>query len=171
MLHILHDEINEICMISCICELGNNSFRIDYVQQPTQEQLEQINQLIVAWPLKVAKLEKITQLDSNWSNLTNQGWTSPGGWKLGLNTQDVTLLTGAFILLKETSSLGLGNTTSIIDLDNIPHELNLQEMTQLMLLYGQYRSQISQQYSTKKQAIELAASLEDLEDLDITFIV
>lgn len=167
MLNILHDKINEICPISCLYDGGNGNFRIDYIAQPNQQQLSQINNLLVSWPLDKAKMQKIQELDEYWKTVLDQGWTSPYGWKLGLNNQDVTLLTGAFILLKEAASMGLSNTTTIIDTDSVPHELNLTDMTSLMLAYGQHRSQLSQQYSTKKQTIESAASLSELNNFSV----
>ena len=167
MLHILHDEIAKICPISCICELGNNNYRIDYLEQPTQEQIDQINELIDAWPLDKAKIEKTKKLDEYWNTITTTGWITPYGWSLGLQPQDVTLLTGAFILLKEASNMGLANTTSIIDTNGIAHELNLSEMTQLMLAYGQHRTQISQEYAAKKQIIQTISSISELDDFSV----
>lgn len=113
------------------------------------------------------KSQKLNELEIYWNNKIQEGWTSPEGWKLGLSTDDVTLLTGAFLLLKESSSLGLASTTSIIDTSNIPHTLDLQQMTTLMLSYGSYRSSLSGQYSSYKNQINDSTTIEQLESIII----
>lgn len=167
MLHILHDKISAICPISCIYDDGNGNFRIDYMVYPNAQQSSQINALLQSWPLDKAKIEKTKELDEYWKSVLAQGWTTPYGWKLGLDNQDVTLLTGAFILLKESSSMGLSNTTSIVDTNSVPHELNVNDMTALMLQYGQYRASLSQIYSTKKQNIDNASSISELNSFSV----
>lgn len=161
----LHDQINSIISIEGIQDLGNNVFRIEYLNQPNSEQLEQINNLISKWPLQKNKLEKLAQVDNLWKNIISNGWTTSYGWKLGIDTQDVTLLTGAFVLAKEASNMGLSMTGSVIDMDGKSHELSLQDMTILMLQYGQFRSQLSSQDAIKRELINNATSIEDLENI------
>lgn len=161
----LHDQINSIISIEGIQDLGNNIFHIEYLIQPNAEQLVEINNIIVQWPLQKAKLEKLEQADNLWKNTISNGWTTPYGWKLGIDTQDVTLLTGAFILAKEASNMGLSMTGSVIDTDGKSHELSLQDMTILMLQYGQFRSQLSSQDAFKRELINNAISIEELEQI------
>jgi len=98
--------------------------------------------------LKLPTLEnlkelKTKELDQWWDITIANGYATPEGWKLGLKTEDVTLLTGAFLLLKESVNLGVASTTTIIDTDQNPHTLDLSTMTMLMLGYGNYRSNLS----------------------------
>lgn len=161
----LHEQINSIVGIEGIQDLENNTFNIEYLIQPSSEQLEQVNNIIEQWPLHKAKLEKLEQVDISWKTTISNGWTTPYGWKLGTDTQDVTLLTGAFILAKEAHSMGLSSTGTIIDMDGKSHELSLQDMTILMIQYGQFRSQISSQDALKRDLINNATSIEDLEQV------
>ena len=61
--------------------------------------------------------------------------------------------------------MGLSTTGTIIDMDGKSHELSLQDMTILMIQYGQFRSQISSQDALKRDLINNAMSIEDLEQI------
>jgi hypothetical protein len=161
----LHEQIASIVSIEGVQDLGNNTFHIEYLTEPSSEQLTQVNNIIAQWPLHKAKLEKLEQVDISWKTTMSNGWTTPYGWKLGTDNQDVTLLTGAFILAKEANNMGLSTTGTIIDMDGKSHELSLQDMTILMIQYGQFRSQISSQDALKRDLINNAMSIEDLEQI------
>jgi hypothetical protein len=78
------------------------------------------------------------------------GYEVPGrGFRLGLEQADVTLLTGAFVLAKEAAVLG-ADIPPIIDNDGVPHSLTLEELTAVMLGYGQYRAALSAEYAARK---------------------
>lgn len=95
----------------------------------------------------------LANLDFWFSNVVADGFTTPEGWKLGLTEADVTLLTGQFVLAKEAASSGLG-IPPVVDMAGVPHELeSLEELTELMLLYGQARAALSAEYATRKAAI------------------
>lgn len=161
----LHEQIHSIVDIEGVQDLGNNTFYIEYVSEPSSEQLEQINNVISEWPVNRAKLEKLEQVDISWKTTMSNGWTTPYGWKLGTDTQDVTLLTGAFILAKEANSMGLSTTGTVIDMGGQSHELSLQDMTILMLQYGQFRSQLSSQDALKRELIKNASSIDSLDEI------
>jgi hypothetical protein len=161
----LHEQINSIVSIEGVQDLGNNTFHIEYLTEPSSEQLTQVNNIIAQWPLHKAKLEKLEQVDISWKTTMSNGWTTPYGWKLGIDTQDVTLLTGAFILAKEANSMGLSATGTVIDMDGQSHELSLQDMTILMLQYGQFRSQLSSQDALKRELINNANSIDSLNQI------
>jgi hypothetical protein len=158
----LHEQIASIVSIEGVQDFGNNVFHIDYLTEPNPEQLEQVNNIIVGWPLQKAKLEKLEQVDISWKTTMSNGWTTPYGWKLGTDTQDVTLLTGAFILAKEANSMGLSTTGTVIDMDGQSHELALQDLTVLMLQYGQARSALSSQDAARREAVKIATSIDEL---------
>ena len=82
-----------------------------------------------------------------------KGFESENGIKLGLSESDVTLLTGNFILSKEAAALGLP-VPPVFDTDGTAWELSIEELTALMLEYGQHRAAMSIQYSLKKNNVE-----------------
>lgn len=80
------------------------------------------------------------------------GFTTEYGWRLGLDENDVTLLTGAFVLAKEASAMGLP-LPAIVDADGVPHSLSLADMTALMLAYGAHRAALSEEYAAMAATI------------------
>lgn len=168
MLSILHQKINQITNIISIEKIAND-YIIQYKNEEyvTQEQITQINNIINEWPLTQAKLDKIKLLDIYWETQVNNGFITSYGWKLGLKNNDITLLSGAFLLCKEASSLGLLQEATIIDIDGIPHTLSINDLTTIMLQYGQYRTNLSTEYSNKKKQIEETSSIEEINNIII----
>lgn len=80
------------------------------------------------------------------------GFTSADGVRLGLTPEDVTLLTGNFVLAKEAAALEL-DIPPVIDRDGTVHAFDIEELTTLMLAYGQHRAAISAEYAQRKAAI------------------
>ena len=166
MLNILHEKIDEIIAIVGVTQSPDGSYQIHYENEtPNPTQQQQIDQIIQNLPIEILKIQKLEELDNNWQEILKNGWTTPYGWKLGVDTQDVTLLTGAFILAKEAHSMGLSSTGTIIDMDGRSHELSLQDMTTLMLQYGQFRSQLSSQDALKRELIKNANSIDSLDEI------
>lgn len=169
MLNILFEQIKNILPIKSIIQY-ESEVGVDYFNniQPSEEQLTQINTIISNWPLKKSKLEKLEQLDSMWSQTVKTGWTTPAGYKLGIDIQDITLLTGAFTLAKEAANIGSTQPSYIVDTDGHSHELSLQQFTELMLQYGQARATLSASYASLKQSINDATTLEELNAINLT---
>lgn len=161
----LHKKIYSILPINGVFENIDNTYTVDYLHSPTEEQLSQINSIIQSWPLEKAKLEKLELLDDEWKTTLSNGWTTPYGWKLGLDIQDVALLNGNFTLAKEAANLGVTDPVFVIDTDGEAHEFNLQDLTLLMLQYGQARALLSSQDAAKRKAIKNATTIEDLNNL------
>lgn len=168
MLSILHQKINQIANILSIEKISDN-YIIQYedAQSVTDEQITAIDSVLNEWPLTEAKIDKIKLLDNNWDTQLKNGFITSYGWKLGLKNSDVTLLTGAFLLGKEAAAMGLSQDATIIDIDGISHTLNINDLTVLMLQYGQYRTALSTEYSNKKTEIENAISIEELNNIII----
>lgn len=106
-------------------------------------------------PAKRAVIDARNALEAVDAWFTDQvaaGYTTPHGWKLGLAETDVTLLTGAFVLAKEAVILGAA-IPPIIDKDGVPHTLTIEELTNVMLGYGQYRAALSSEYNDRKAAV------------------
>ena len=167
MLYKLVQEINNVLPIAGVSEL-NDSTSVMYVDQPTELQLETINEILNNWPLKKLKLEKLKQLDLVWNEIVKAAWTTPAGYKLGIDIQDITLLTGAFTLAKEAANIDSTQPSYIVDTDGHSHALSLTEFTQLMLQYGQARATLSNSYASLKQSINESTTLEELNAINLT---
>lgn len=166
MISILHAKINDITPIHGVADNGDGSYRVDYITEPTDEQADAVNTILASWPLERAKLIKLEQLDKEWELVLQNGWTTPYGWKLGLSTQDIALLNGNFTLAKEASNLGLTDPVFVIDTDGEAHEFSLQDLTMLMLQYGQARAALSSQDASKRKLIKNATTIEELNNLE-----
>jgi hypothetical protein len=93
--------------------------------------------------------------DAWFASETAKGYTSPEGYVLGLTDRDVTLLTGNFVLAKEAAALG-APLPPVIDKDGGVHQIDsIEDLTLLMLAYGQHRAALSAEYSARKAAIEV----------------
>lgn len=114
--------------------------------------------------LSQAKARKLQEINSQWTALEKTGWDTglPQG-HLGITPNDVALISGAFSLAKEAANLGLP-LPSLVTIENNELSFNsITEMLQLMLLYGQSRSQMSMEIASKRKAVENALTIEELE--------
>jgi len=114
--------------------------------------------------LSQAKARKLQSINNEWLNLERIGWDTglPQG-HLGITPNDVALISGAFALAKEAANLGLP-IPSLVTIENNELSFNtINEMLQLMLLYGQARSQMSTQIASKRKAVENALTIEEVE--------
>ena len=168
MINILHEKINEIIPIIGVTQNSDESYRIYYENEtPNSDQQQQIDQIIQNFPIEILKIQKIEKLDNNWQEILKNGWETPYGWSLGIDISDVTLLTGAFMLAKEASNMGFTEAVSIIDKNGGSHSLNLQDLTILMLQYGQFRASASSSYASKKELIKNASTIQELNNIQI----
>ena len=165
MLETLHELIDKIVPIHGVADNGDGSYRVDYIDNPTQEQLDQVNSIIESWPLEKAKLEKLEEVDEEWKAILEVGWETPYGWSLGVDIPDVALLNGNFVLAKEAAGLGITDPVFVVDKSGESHAFNLADLTVLMLQYGQARALFSSQDSTKRTAISNANTIEELNAL------
>jgi hypothetical protein len=95
----------------------------------------------------------LANLDFWFKNTIDDGFTTEDGMTLGLAEQDVTLLTGQFVLAKEAAAAGLP-IPAIIDKAGVAHSFeDIEELTALMLAYGQARASLSAEYAQRKAAI------------------
>jgi hypothetical protein len=166
---LLRNQIKNIIPIKAIVQSGSKIY-IEYFEdnQPSEEQLQQIDNILSSWPLEQDKLKKIQELDILWSETVKSGWTTQAGYKLGIDIQDITLLTGAFILAKEANNIGLTDPSYIVDTEGNSHALSLLEFTQLMLQYGQARATLSNSYAALKQSINESTTPEELNAINLT---
>ena len=164
-LSILHKSIANIVPIHGVAGNGDGTYRVDYIDDPTQEQLDQVNSIIGYWPLEKAKLEKLEEVDEEWKTILEAGWETSYGWSLGIDISDVALLNGNFVLAKEAASLGITDPVFVVDTTGQSHAFNLADLTSLMLQYGQARALLSSQDATKRTAIKNATTIEELVEI------
>lgn len=101
----------------------------------------------------VNRQEAVDQIEDWFVEQTTQGMATASGWRLGMSQDDVILLTGNYVLAKEIAALG-GPMPPVIDMDGVPHEIaNIEELTAIMLAYGQRRAEISAEYAAKRAAV------------------
>jgi hypothetical protein len=113
--------------------------------------------IITLNPAKKAKIdqaEALREVDAWFQTKLDAGYTADGGYVLGLSDPDVTLLTGNFVLAKEAAALG-APLPPVIDKAGGVHAVeSIEDLTLLMLAYGQYRASLSAEYAARKAAIE-----------------
>ncbi len=165
LLYKIHEKINSIVPIHGVSQSSEGEYVVSYISEPTEEQLEQVNAMLENIDVELARFDKLDEIEKEWKITVSQGWETPDGWRLGLDTQDVTLLTGLFILAKEALNMGLTDPVQVIDMNGESHPLSFSELTQLMLAYGSARSLLSSQYANRVKAAKEAQTLEELQEI------
>jgi hypothetical protein len=123
-----------------------SALAIDDTSSPPSVYLDPVKKAAV----DVAKA--LAEVDAWFAGEIAKGFVTDDGWKLGLSESDVTLLTGHYVLAKEASALGLP-VPPVIDADGVPHAFeSIQDLTALMLGYGQHRAELSMEYAARKAA-------------------
>tara|TARA_R110002074_G_scaffold388868_1_gene571818 strand:+ start:85 stop:597 length:513 start_codon:yes stop_codon:yes gene_type:complete len=163
-LPLMHEKIAKIIDINGVVN-DNGAYTVDYIDSPTQEQLDQVNAVIESWPLEKAKLEKLKEVDEEWKTILEAGWETSYGWSLGIDISDVALLNGNFVLAKEAAGMGITDPVFVVDTTGEAHAFNLTDLTILMLQYGQARTLLSSQDAAKRTAINNANTIEELNSL------
>ena len=112
--------------------------------------------------LSQAKARKLELINSQWVALEKTGWDSGQGYHLGITPSDVALLVGVFSLAKEAAALGLP-IPGLLSTTNTPIPFaTIQDMTMLLLQYGQARFGMAETFASKRRAVEVAATLEEV---------
>ena len=108
-------------------------------------------------PARKAAIDKAMALavvDDWFEGQIAEGFATPGGWRMGLTTTDVTLLTGNYVLAQQADAVG-ADLPPLVDMDGVARTIaDLEELTGLMLAYGQHRAALSTEYASRKAAIE-----------------
>ena len=140
--------------------------RIEEATTPDElKVVDPVSEIMYISELDQAKLDKLTEIDEEWKVTLNTGWQTPEGWSLGIHTDDVALLNGAFTLAKEATALGSTDPVVILDMDSVPHSLTLAEMTSLMLAYGQARTILTTADAAKRKLVQDATTIEELSEI------
>jgi len=162
MLIVLHEKINSIVPIQGISDNGDGTYRVDYVSEPTEEQLVLVNKAIEDFPLSVAKEDKLKQIEAEWAVVEKTGWDSGHGYHLGITPSDVALIVGVFSLAREASAMGMP-LPGLISMENNTIEFEtIQDMTVLLMYYGKARSDMAKEFAARRKAVEAATTIEDI---------
>lgn len=106
-------------------------------------------------PAKKAEIDRdlrLAAVDQWFAAELAKGFATAGGWKLGLAETDVTLLTGNYVLAKEAAALGMP-VPPVIDTAGVSHEMEeIEELTAIMLAYGQHRAALSAEFAARRAA-------------------
>ena len=132
----------------------------------TPEELKAVDvvaEIMYISDLDQAKLDKLSDIDEEWKVILNTGFQTPEGWSLGISTDDVALLNGAYSLAKEAAALGSTAPVVIVDLAGETHELTVEQMTPIMLAYGSSRSTLSASDAAKRKLVRDATTIEEIE--------
>ena len=109
--------------------------------------------------LSQAKAWSFQNIDNEWAALEKIGWDSGRGYHLGITSSDVALLVGVFSLAKEAAALGLP-LPNLISMENTAIVFSsIEEMTTVLLEYGQARSILASTFADKRKAVENATEV------------
>ena len=127
--------------------------------------VDPVSEIMYITELDQAKLYKLTEIDEDWKAILNTGFETPEGWSLGITTDDVALLNGAYSLAKEAASLGSTDPVTILDTNGEPHSLSVAEMTPIMLAYGAARANLSGADAARRKLVKDATAVEELAEI------
>ena len=135
---ILTQEINKVCPITGLSEKGKTYF-IHFDGVADEDQRAAAQYIVDNKATILDKYYKLDELDKNFADSIDEGFTTSYGWKLGLKNDDVLLLSSLFLLSKTAAEMNLP-IPEIIDTDGNSHALTIEELTILMLNYGDRKS-------------------------------
>jgi hypothetical protein len=160
----IHELIAKVCPINGVSQDEQGVVNINYKQEATSDQIAAALDLVQQLPLLSAKQDKIAKINKEFSNKIDAGFLTSYGWKLGLSIDDLVLLSSLYLMATTCERAGL-QIPSIIDTDGMPHLLEMQWLTVIMLQYGEYRSQMSLDYANKKKSVNDATTIEEVENV------
>jgi len=138
--------------------------RIESATTPEElKAVDVVEEIMYISDLDQAKLDKLSDIDEEWKVILNAGFQTTEGWSLGISTDDVALLNGAYSLAKEAAALGSTDPVVIVDIAGEAHSLSLEEMTPIMLAYGSSRSTLSAGDAAKRKLVRDATTIEEVE--------
>lgn len=107
-------------------------------------------------PVAKADIDKRLEaeaIEAWFAEAIQEGFNASDSIRLGLRPEDVTLLTGNFVLAREAAALGM-DVPPLIDRNGTAHPMeSIEQLTGIMLAYGQYRAALSAEYASRKAAL------------------
>lgn len=147
--------------------------RVDYQDKATPEQRAEGDAIASKFDvvLEEARTDKVIELREWWDAVLQAGVMPDGqDYSLAAMPSDIGLLTGLYVLAQTAIGLGIktnSDTFVILDATGTPHLLNFQELTFVLLSYGDKRATLATQYVGYSLAINAATKVEELEQIII----
>jgi hypothetical protein len=159
---LLHKSLQKIAPILGISGNTETGYRVDYAETASAENIAAVDAFLTNWPTYRDKYKKLqvdyAQLDAWFNEQIASGFTTTAGFTLGLSGADITLLSGNYILAQAASAAGLP-IPAVIDKNQVSHKItSINELTALMVEYGNYRANLSQLFSEKKALLDAEAA-------------
>ena len=156
----LHAEIAAIAPIDGISGGMQDirGYRISFKPEATEEERAAAYAALSTLPEKLKKTRAhepdMAATDKWFKEQIAAGFTGPNNIKMGLETSDIALLTGNFIMSQQAVALGMP-LPPLMDMNGLAHFFaNIEELTQVMLAYGQHRANLAMTYAARKAAID-----------------
>lgn len=158
----LHAEISAVAPIDGISGGAQDirAYQISFKPEATEEQRAAAYALLLELPVKLRRLREreaaMAAVDLWFNEQIAAGFVGPNNMIMGLKTEDITLLTGNFVMAQQAVALGLP-LPPIIDMNGLAHFFaNIEELTQVMLAYGQHRATLAMFYAARKAEVDAA---------------
>jgi hypothetical protein len=156
----LHAEIAAIAPIDGISGGMQDirGYQITFKPEATEEQRAAATAALLTLPEKLKKTlahkAGIAAIDQWFNEQIDAGFTGPNNIKMGLKTADIALLTGNFIMSQQAVALGMP-LPPLMDMNGLAHFFaNIEELTHVMLAYGQHRAELAMLYAARKAAVD-----------------
>lgn len=158
----LHKALLQFAPVNGVSGLGLDmtNYRVDYDASATQEQKDAAAAFLLGWPDYRQRQRTLAHnyaiLDDWFKTKVVDGCQISVGFRLGLSDRDITLLSGNYMLAQTAATMGMP-LPQIIDIDGNAHDVaTVEDYTQIMLEYGNYRASLSKEYAAKKAEIDAA---------------
>lgn len=158
----MHDYIDNFAPIDGISGGAQDirAYEIMFKPEATPEQRAAAQEALLRWPVvlknRKAREEALTEVQSWFDEQIATGFIVPSknGMKLGLTNADITLLTGNYIMAQQAATLGLP-LPPVVDVYGVAYFFaTIDELTQVMLAYGQHRANLTMHYAARKAEVD-----------------
>ena len=156
----LHNALSAVAPIDGLSggDQDIRSYRISFKAEATEEQRAAAHALLLELPGKLRRVRAreaaIAELDKWFNTQIDAGFHASNGLQLGLKTEDVTLLTGNFIMAQQAALIGMP-LPPIVDMNGTTYSFaSVDKLTQTMLEYGRYRANLTANYAAQKAEID-----------------
>ena len=166
MLEYLHEDISKAVPIDGVSQDADGVITVQYVDEPTPEQLIQVNALIEDWPVELARLEEEAKVDKSVQAIEQQGYDTRRGYRIGLDSKSSSDLTGAVVLAKEAILQGYEGNHFILDSEGVTQSVTYEELIEISLEYGAARNALYIVASEKTVMIRAAKTLSEVKAID-----
>lgn len=166
MLEHLHEDIAKVVLIDGVSQDADGDITVQYIDEPTPEQLIQVNALIKDWPVELARLEEEAKVNGVVQEIEKQGYDTNRGYRIGLDSKSSSDLTGAVVLAKEAILQGYEGSHFILDSEGVTQSVTYEELIEISLEYGAARNALYIVASEKTVMIRAAKTISEVNSID-----